>query len=114
MKRLGHCLLGFVFAALLLLSCRALVSRPEPAEADAPLLPPLQAALRAPSASDAAEDLFDHPLQGMASRRLLPGLSDAPAAPAGVPVRDGNGIPLGQKPYVRTAYTSCRLEETSG
>ena len=114
MKRLGQCLLGLVFAALLLLSCRALVSRPETAEAEAPLFPPLQAALKAPSVADAAEDMLDHPLQGTASRRLLPGLSDVPASPTGVPVRDGNGIPLGQKPYVRTAYTSCRLEETSG
>ena len=114
MKRLGHGLLGCVFAAFLLLSCRALVSRPETAEAEAPLLPPIQTALKAPAETDAAEGMLDHPLQGTASRRLLPSLSGEPAIPAGFPVRDGNGMPLGQKPYVRTAYTACRLEETSG
>ena len=113
MKRLGQCLLGCVFAALLLLSCRTLVERPE-AEAEAPLLPPVRAVLHAASEAVPAEDTVAHHLPGQTSRRSLPTLSGAAMTPVSLPVRDGNGIPLEGLPYVRTAYTACRLEETSG
>ena len=115
MKRLGQVLLGCVFAALLLLSCRTLVARPE-ADETAPqsLPPPVQAVLRTASEAVPAEDLVAHHLSGPASWRLLPALSDEARLPVSLPVRDGNGIPLGNRPYVRTAYTACRPEETSG
>ena len=114
MRRLGHCLLGCVFAALLLLSCRTLVSRPE-TEAETPLPPPMQAVLRTASEAVPAEDMAVHHLPGPSSRRLLPTVSDAAMTPVSLPVRDGNGIPLkGLLPYVRAVYTACRLEETSG
>ena len=113
MKRLGQSLLIGVFAALLLLSCRTLVSRPE-AETEASLPPPAQAVLKTATEAVPAEDMIEHHLPGTASRRLLPVISGAALPPVSAPVRDGNGIPLGKRPYVRTAYTACRLEETSG
>ncbi|MCH5286814.1 MAG: hypothetical protein J1E43_05300 [Christensenellaceae bacterium] len=113
MRRLGQCMLVGVFAALMLLSCRSLVSRPE-AETEASLPPPIQAALRTAAEAVPAEDVIEHHLPGTASRRLLPVISGAALLPVSVPVRDGNGIPLGKRPYVRTAYAACRLEETSG
>ena len=115
MKRLGQCLLGCVFAALLLLSCRTLVARPE-ADETAPqsLPPPMQAVLRTASEAVPAEDMVAHHLPGPASRRLLPTPTCEARLPVSLPVRDGNGIPLEGLPYVRAAYTACRLEETSG
>lgn len=113
MKRLGQCLLGCVFAALLLLSCRALVAGPE-TDTATPQSLPVQAVLRTASEAVPAEDTVAHHLPGPASRRLLPALSGEALMPVSLPVRDGNGIPLGGLPYVRTAYTACRLEETSG
>ena len=114
MKRLGQSLLVTVFAALLLLSCRTLVAHPaEEAEASPPLLP-MQGMLRSASEAVPAEELLAQELPGTASRRLLPGVTGDLSLPAGAPVRDGNGIPLGDRPYVRTVYTACRLEETSG
>ena len=113
MKRLGQIMLGCVFAALLILSCRALVAGPE-AETEAPLLPPVRAVLRTAAEAVPAEDMVAHHLPGQASRRILPAVSGAAMTPVSLPVRDGNGIPLEGLPYVRTAYTACRLEETSG
>ena len=114
MKRLGKCLLGLVFAVLLLLSCRTLVAHPQD-EADAPLpLLPLQGVMRAATEASPAEDMLGQPLQETASRRLLPEVTKAaPLLPRPL-VRDGNGIPLESRPYVRTVYTACRLEDTSG
>lgn len=113
MKRLGQCLLGLAFGALLLISCRTLVARP--VTESGPSLPqPMQAALRAASEAVPAEELLGQTLPGASSRRLLPGLSGTETLPARIPVRDGNGIPLESRPYVRTVYTACRLEETSG
>ena len=114
MKRLGQSLLGLIFAALLLLSCRTLVTRPEAEEATASPLPPMQAALRSAYAAVPEEELIEQHLPDTASRRLLPGVADAAMLPACLPIRDGNGMPLRDKPYVRTVYTACRLEETSG
>ena len=114
MKRLGQLLLGIVFTALLLLSCRALVTRPEAEAEAAPPPPPMQAALTAAAETTSAEDALAQDQPGTASRRLLSGVVETAQPPAGIPVRDGNGTPLGRKPYVRTVYTACRLEETSG
>lgn len=115
MKRLGQISLGCVFAALLLLSCRTLVARPETdTEVPQSLPPPIQAVLRTASEAVPAEDMTAHHLPGQASRRLLPGLACAALLPVNIPVRDGNGIPLKGLPYVRAAYTACRLEGTSG
>ena len=114
MKRLGHFMLGAVFAALLLLSCRALVARPEAEAETAPLPPPMQAALTAAAESASAEDALAQEQPGTASRRLLASAIQTADLPAHIPVRDGNGTPLGRRPYVRTVYTACRLEETSG
>lgn len=114
MKRLGQCLLAGVFAALLILSCRTLVTRPEAEVETAPLPPPVQAALTAASEAASAEDMLAHEQPGTSSRRLLSGVTDAAELPARIPVRDGNGTPLGHRPYVRTVYTACRLEGTSG
>ena len=113
MKRLGQLLLGCVFAALLMLSCRALVVRPE-ADAEAPPPPPVQAALTAASEAASAEDALSQEQPGETSRRLLAGTVRETGLPSPAPVRDGNGTPLGARPYVRTVYTACRLEETSG
>ena len=114
MKRLGQCLLGLAFAALLVFSCRALVACP-PEESDALPLPPIQGAvLRAAAEAVPAEDMLTQHLPGTASRRVLADVTVAMSLPASVPVRDGNGIPLGRRPYVRTVYTACRLEATSG
>ena len=114
MKRLGQLMLAGVFAALLILSCRALVARPESETETAPLPPPMQAALTTATEAASAEDTLAQEQPGTTSRRLLPGVIRTAELPAGIPVRDGNGTPLGQKPYVRTVYTACRLEETSG
>lgn len=113
MKRLGQCLLGLAFAALLILSRQALVERPEQQAAELPPIP-LQSILRAASEAVPAEDLLGQHLPDAASGRFLPDLTAATVLPAAMPVRDGNGIPLGARSYVRTAYASCRLEETSG
>lgn len=113
MKRLGQCLLGLVFAALLTLSCQALVQRPDGKAAELPPMP-LQTILRAASEAVPAEDLLAHHLPDEATGRYLPDVSASAELPASLPVRDGNGIPLRARSYVRTAYTSCRLEETSG
>ena len=113
MKRLGQCLLGCVFAALLILSCRALVERPE-ADETAPLPPPVRAVLHAASEAVPAEDMAVHHLPGQSARWLLPALCVAAMTPVNLPVRDGNGIPLKGLAYVRAAYTACRLEGASG
>ena len=114
MKRLGQILLAGVFAALLILSCRTLVARPEVEAETIPIPPPVQAALTAASEALSAEDTLAQEQPGETSRRLLQGVITMAELPAGIPVRDGNGTPLGHKPYVRTVYTACRLEETSG
>ena len=114
MKRLGQILLAGVFAALLILSCRALVVRPEAEAETIPVLPPAQAALTSVPEALSAEDMLAQEQPGETSRRLPRGVITMAEMPAGIPVRDGNGTPLGRKPYVRTVYTACRLEETSG
>ena len=113
MRCLGQCVLGLTFAMLALLSCRTLVTHPE-AEPDAPLPLPMQAVLRTASEAVPAEDLLGQSLPETASRRLLPGVTGAEPLPVSIPVRDGNGTPLKSRPYVRTVYTACRLEDTSG
>ena len=114
MKRLGQFMLAGVFAALLILSCRTLVTRPDADTEAAPLPPPMQAALTAAQEAISAEDMLAQEQQGTASRRLPAGTISTAEQPVRIPVRDGNGTPLGQRPYVRTVYTACRLEATSG
>ena len=114
MKRLGQCLLTGLFTALLILSCRTLVERPEGEPEAVPLPPPVQAALTSASEAASAEDMLAQEQPGTTARRLLSGVMATADLPVGIPVRDGNGTPLGHKPYVRTVYTACRLEETSG
>ena len=114
MKRLGQCLLGLTFAALFALSCRALVAHPPEDSPARPFLPVEQAVLRAATEAVPAEDMLAQHLPGAASRRVLSDVTVAASLPTSIPVRDGNGIPLGRKPYVRTVYTACRLEASSG
>lgn len=114
MKRLGKTLFGCVIAALLALACRSLIARPPTEDEPIQAMPPARAVLHAAVEASAAEDALAQPRAGTPARRLTSALAEASAAPVCVPTRDGNGTPLVSRPYVRTVYTACRLQDTSG
>lgn len=113
MKHGGQVLLGLAFAALLTLSGRALVTKPEEPAETSPL-PPRPAALCAASEAAPAEDALNQRTVDTSARWSLPEWAGERVQAAGDLTRDGNGFPLGSRPYVRTVYTACRAEDTSG
>ncbi len=114
MKRVGQALLGAVFALLLLWSCQALVEKPEAPENPVKLPPaPIRAVLTAAGAENPAQARATMTEEAQALRRILP-VQQAASRPVNAPVGDRNGLPLRGRSYVRTVYTACRLEETSG
>jgi len=114
MKRVGQALLGAVFALLLLWSCQALVEKPEASENPVKLPPaPIRAVLTAATADNPVQARAAEAEETHALRRSLP-VRQAASRPVNAPVRDRNGIPLSGRSYIRTVYTACRLEETSG
>ena len=113
MKAAGR-MLSVLFGLLLLWSCQALVEKPQPPEYPAELPPvPIRAVLTAASTETPVQARAIIAEGEAAHRPGLP-MQQTADAPVNAPVRDRNGIPLSGRSYVRTVYTACRLEETSG
>ena len=113
MKTAGR-MLKVLFVFLLLWSCQALVEKPEPPEipAELPLMPIRAVWMAAPT--EAPVQARAVIAQGETEIRPSPALQQTQDVPVNAPVCDRNGMPLAGRSYVRTAYTACRLEETSG
>ena len=107
-------MLSILFGLLLLWSCQALVEKPEMPDMSSELPSvPIRAVLTAAPADNPAQARALM-AEGETSHRPSLFHERAENTPVNVPVRDRNGTPLTGRSYVRTVYTACRLEETSG
>lgn len=114
MKKIVRSLLTAGLFVLLILSCQRLVERPPSPEPAGEATLPVAAAVLTTPADIPAACLSVQMAQETPRRQSLPVQEKAADAEVNAPVRDGNGMPLADRSYVRTVHTACRLWDTSG
>ena len=112
MRQAGQWLLGLCFALLIFLGAPSLVEGPE-AEKHLPTVP-MDACLLSAIPANQAEASAVHSRAEGKTRYVAVREQERVTAPVPSPLCESNGWPLKSKPWAKTVYTACPLEDRAG